>query len=59
MDFSKSTAGFASPLTLEEEVYSVLRPYGLIDNLIVSGDTVAQAGNVGTATVGEVVSHDL
>jgi RNA recognition motif. (a.k.a. RRM, RBD, or RNP domain) len=43
--------GYAYPLTLEEEVYSVFRPYGKIDNLLVKGDAVAQAGNVGSATI--------
>lgn len=49
--FSYATRGFAAPLTLEEELYSVFRLYGKIDNLLVSGDAVAQAGNVGGATV--------
>lgn len=51
IDFSRQTSGFSYPLTLEEEIYSVFRPYGKIDNLSVLGDAVAQAGNVGGATV--------
>jgi hypothetical protein len=35
------------PLTLEEEVYSVFRPYGVVNDLQVLGDPVAAAGGTG------------